>query len=59
MCIADDGKGIPELEYAKSCIETNTIGAVKLTKALLPLFSEDCRIVNVSSVMGALNKHSK
>ncbi|MDE2234266.1 MAG: SDR family oxidoreductase [Gammaproteobacteria bacterium] len=34
---------------------TNTLGAVRLIQALVPLMPEGARIVNVSSAMGALN----
>ena len=34
---------------------TNTLGAVRLIQALVPLMPEGARIVNVSSTMGALN----
>jgi NAD(P)-dependent dehydrogenase (short-subunit alcohol dehydrogenase family) len=53
----DDLSPIPELQWAKNLIKTNIIGPMRLTKALLPFLSAQARIVNVSSLMGALKFH--
>ncbi len=37
-------------------LETNTFGALRVVKALRPIFSSDGRIINVSSIMGQLEK---
>ncbi len=37
-------------------LETNTFGAIRLVKALRPIFSADGQIINVSSTMGQLEK---
>jgi short-subunit dehydrogenase involved in D-alanine esterification of teichoic acids len=47
---------VQNYELAKECVETNFIGAKRVTEALLPLLqlSTSPRIVNVSSRCGQL-----
>ena len=47
----------PDLQYAKLIFNTNTIAVMKLNKMLIPFMSENCRIVNISSTLAALNRH--
>ena len=46
-----------DLEQIEQVMNTNLMGAIRLTKACFPLMknSLDCRIINVSSEMGELN----
>ena len=46
-----------DLEDAQRTIETNAVGALRLTQAMLPLLrrSDDARVVNVSSGAGQLS----
>jgi NAD(P)-dependent dehydrogenase (short-subunit alcohol dehydrogenase family) len=61
VCL-DSGQNSSEvsLEIIRQTLETNFIGAVAITQALLPLIhkSEAGRIVNVSSGRGSLTQHS-
>jgi carbonyl reductase 1 len=43
---------------AKRTLATNVFGTLQLIDALVPLFTQDARIVNVSSGMGVLNGYS-
>ena len=54
--VQDNFDKITDINYAKRTINTNTIGTMNLTKKLLPFLSHNCRIVNVSSTLGALNR---
>ena len=47
----------PDLEYAKIMFATNTIAPMKLTKKLIPLMSDKCRVVNVSSTIAGLKNY--
>jgi len=44
-----------ELETIRTALETNTLGALRLCQALIPLMQGEGRIVNVSSGMGQLS----
>jgi short-subunit dehydrogenase len=54
----DEPNKIPSKELAESYLNCNFLSTVKLTEELLPLLSEDGKIINVSSRVGALNNHS-
>ena len=48
-----DGK-VSEVEAVRRSLETNTLGPLKLTRALAPHLRDGARVVNVSSGMGAI-----
>ena len=56
--IGSNGVAKADLTEVKEIMETNFYGPWRLTHALLPLLekSDDGRIINISSSMGALNK---
>ena len=59
MSSKDNAKTCPDLEYAKLVLATNTAGPINLTQQLLPHLSQNCRIINVSSILGALDSQPK
>ena len=44
-------------EVAKNTLSTNVYGLIQITQALLPYLAPNGKIVNVSSIMGSLEKH--
>jgi carbonyl reductase 1 len=55
----DEPIKVPERELAESYLGCNFIFTVLFTEMMLPLLSEDGKIINVSSKIGALECHSE
>src|SRR3989338_11180681 len=45
-----------ELDVIRKAIETNTFGALRMIRAIVPFMSQDGKIVNISSGMGQLSE---
>jgi NAD(P)-dependent dehydrogenase (short-subunit alcohol dehydrogenase family) len=54
----DLGKKTPEINSFKMTFETNVTGLVLFTESIIDLLQEKGKILNISSVMGALNRVS-
>lgn len=52
-------KPCPDYEFAKMCLNINTLGAMNLTERLLPHLSDTAKVVNIGSFYGGLRFHSK
>jgi NADP-dependent 3-hydroxy acid dehydrogenase YdfG len=52
-------KPCPDYEFAKMCLNINTLGAMNLTEGLLPHLSNTAKVVSIGSFYGGLRFHSK
>ncbi len=54
----DLGKKIPEINSLKMTLNTNVTGLVVFTESIIDLIDEKGKILNISSIMGTLNRGS-